>query len=217
MKKQIINLDLFDKDKVFLADPVIRMNEINLKLSKNKKINNEIKTKYFIAVGRLTKQKNFTYLIQEFKDFLVKEKNYDLLIFGDGEDKKKLQNLITNKKLNSQVKLMGYSDNIFQYMKEAQAFILSSLWEDPGFVLIEAAICNLFIISSDCRNGPKEILSNGKGGLIFKSNERGELNNKLNVFLNLNQKKYDMKLITKKNVLKYTLFRHYKNFNEILT
>lgn len=218
LKKQIINLDLFDKDKVFfLADPVIRMNEINLKLSKNKKINNEIKTKYFIAVGRLTKQKNFTYLIQEFKDFLVKEKNYDLLIFGDGEDKKKLQNLITNKKLNSQVKLMGYSDNIFQYMKEAQAFILSSLWEDPGFVLIEAAICNLFIISSDCRNGPKEILSNGKGGLLFKSNERGELNNKLNVFLNLNQKKYDMKLITKKNVLKYTLFRHYKNFNEILT
>ena len=34
---------------------------------------------------------------------------------------------------------MGFSENIFSYMKKADAFILSSLWEDPGFVLIEAA------------------------------------------------------------------------------
>ena len=40
-------------------------------------------------------------------------------------------------------------------MKNAKGFILSSLWEDPGFVLIEA-MCNLFIISSDCKNGPVE-------------------------------------------------------------
>ena len=63
---------------------------------------------------------------------------------------------------------MGFSENIFSYMKKADAFILSSLWEDPGFVLIEAAFCNLFIISSDCKNGPKEILLNGKGGILFK-------------------------------------------------
>ena len=70
---------------------------------------------------------------------------------------------------------MGYSENIFQYMKKAEAFILSSLWEDPGFVLIESAMSNLFIISSNCKNGPKEILLNGKGGLLFESNQKGEL------------------------------------------
>ena len=46
---------------------------------------------------------------------------------------------------------MGYSKNIYNYMKNAKGFILSSLWEDPGFVLIEATMCNLFIISSDCK------------------------------------------------------------------
>ena len=57
-------------------------------------------------------------------------------------------------------------------MKNAQAFILSSLWEDPGFVLIEAAMNNLFLISSDCKNGPSEILDNGNRGYLFKNNEK---------------------------------------------
>ena len=62
-----------------------------------------------------------------------------------------------NNKLQDKIYLMGYSKNIYNYMKNAKAFILSSLWEDPGFVLIEAAMCNLFIISSDCKNGPKRL------------------------------------------------------------
>ena len=176
------------------------------------------KNKFFISVGRLTKQKNFDYLINEFSDFTYKNKNknFDLLIFGDGEDKEKLNQIINKKNLQNKIKLMGYSENVFQYMKEAEAFILSSLWEDPGFVLIESAMCNLFIISSNCKNGPKEILLNGKGGLLFESNQKGELKEKLDQFLNLNCKKNKMKLITKKNVLKYTLFRHFKVFEEIL-
>ena len=52
---------------------------------------------------------------------------------------------------------MGYSENIYYFMKRAKAFILSSLWEDPGFVIIESAMNNLFVISSDCKNGPKRI------------------------------------------------------------
>ena len=40
--------------------------------------------------------------------------------------------------------------------------------EDPGFVLIEAAANNASIISSNCKSGPKEILTNGKGGFLFE-------------------------------------------------
>lgn len=220
LKKQLLSYNLFDKNKViFLADPIIRINEFNSKISKThkqKKIINQ--KKFFISVGRLTKQKNFEYLINEFSDFIDKDKNknFDLLIFGIGEDKQKLYEIIYKKNLQSNVKLMGYSNNIFEYMKEAESFILSSLWEDPGFVLIEAAMCNLFIISSNCKNGPTEILLNGKGGLLFESNQKGELKKKLDLFLNLDSEKNRMKLITKKNILKYTLFRHFKSFEQIL-
>ena len=49
---------------------------------------------------------------------------------------------------------------MFKYLKYADCFILSSLWEDPGFVLAEAGVMNTNIISSDCPNGPKEIINN---------------------------------------------------------
>ena len=46
-------------------------------------------------------------------------------------------------------------------MHSSSVFV-SSLWEDPGFVIVEAALCNLFVISSNCPNGPKEFLDDGK-------------------------------------------------------
>ena len=70
--------------------------------------------------------------------------------------KKSLEHIIRKNKVENKIILKGFSENIFSYMKYSDAFILSSLWEDPGFVLIEAAISNTFIISSDCKNGPRE-------------------------------------------------------------
>ena len=60
-------------------------------------------------------------------------------------------------------------------MRNSEIFILSSLWEEVGFVMIEAAICNSYIISSDCPNGPKEFLNNGKNGILFRNNSKKAL------------------------------------------
>ena len=79
---------------------------------------------------------------------------------------------------------MGFSDKINLYMKNSSAFILSSLWEEPGAVLIEAAMNNTFIISSDCPYGPIEFLESGKHGSIYKSNLRNELLRKIFEFIN---------------------------------
>ena len=57
--------------------------------------------------------------------------------------------------------------NIYKFLNISQCFILSTLWEDPGFVFIEAALSNVNIISSDCPNGPKEIVN--KNGLLFSN------------------------------------------------
>ena len=65
--------------------------------------------------------------------------------------KKKLENLITNNKLDDNIFIEGYKNNIYKYLKRAEAFILSSLWEDPGFVLVEASYSNTTVISSNCK------------------------------------------------------------------
>ena len=130
------------------------------------------KKKFFISVGRLTKQKNFSYLINEFNEFVKINSNYNLYIFGSGEEEKNLRSQIIKKKLEKKIFLMGYSTKINQYMKKAEAFILSSLWEDPGFVLIEAAMNNLFIISSNCKNGPEEFLKMDKVDFCLKATKK---------------------------------------------
>ena len=59
--------------------------------------------KLFLSVGRLTKQKNFSYLIEEFSDFLKVNNDYVMFILGEGEDKAKLNKLINNKGLEEKI------------------------------------------------------------------------------------------------------------------
>jgi len=101
-------------------------------------------------------------------------------------------------------------------MQSAALFILPSLWEEVGFVIVEAALSNLFVISSDCPNGPSEFLNNGKSGILFKSNISGELEKSLDFYFK-NQKELDVKRIQiKKNSIKYTRFRHFLTLENIL-
>ena len=85
-----------------------------------------------------------------------------MVIVGEGEEKESLQKFIEKKNLRGRVFMVGFKNNVFKYFEKSKCFVLSSLWEDPGFVLVESAYMNVPIISSDCDNGPKEILAYGK-------------------------------------------------------
>ena len=106
--------------------------------------------------------------------------------------------------------------NVYPFMKKARALILSSLWEEVGFVIVEAAFCNLFVISSDCPNGPKEFLAGGNAGYLFQSNKKNELIKKIEIFDKEEKNLNKMKVQAKKNSSKYSLFRHYLSLNKIL-
>ena len=138
-----------------------------------------------------------------------------MIILGDGEERNKLEKKIIKKKLQKNIYLTGYVENVFKYFKNGEAFILSSLWEEVGFVMVEAALTNLFIISSNCPNGPTEFLSDGKHGILFESNKKGELSNSLIKYANLKSvKKHKFEI--KKNTKQYTKYRHFQKLNDIL-
>ena len=112
---------------------------------------------------------------------------------------------------------MGHKNNIFPYIKRARAVISTSLWEDPGAVMVESAFCNTPIISSNCPNGPTEFLSYDKGGYLFENNNLTSLKKKINEFLNdTEQSVLSKKIFAKFNSKKYTCFRHYNQFQKIL-
>ena len=219
LKKSLLRNNIFTSKKVkVLFDAIINIEEfLTKKIDTNHKSLNKIEKGYFMTAGRLTKQKNHIYLIREFKKFLKYYPNEKLILVGEGELKNKIQSEILNNNLSANIKLLDYKDNIYFYMKNSKAFILSSLWEEVGFVIVEAALCNTLIISSDCKNGPKEFLLEGKAGLIFENNTEDQLLNKLKEFKNFEQEDiYKKKLLAKKNVKHFTMFRHYLSLNKII-
>ena len=91
------------------------------------------------------------------------------------------------------------------------------MWEDPGFVLIEAAGCRTLLISSDCDSGPKEFIEDNKCGYLFKKND---INSFVNKFQECNEEPLNLKKIKLFNALKksrlFTKYYHFKKLNNIL-
>ena len=139
-----------DHKLVMVYDPIIRTKEIILK--KNKPINeNNLKLKdYYISIGRLTKQKNFIFLIKCFREIIKSNPDIKLVIIGEGEQYSKIREIIKESKIEKNIFLIGYQNNVFNYLSNSKGFILSSLWEDPGFVIVEAIFCNVPVLSSNC-------------------------------------------------------------------
>ena len=209
----IKSLNIIEPEKVkLLYDPVIEVSKIKKKIKE--KNNFEFKN-YFLAAGRLTKQKNFIFLCKAFQQVLAKYPDYKLLIAGEGEDGNKIKNYIIKHNLEKNIFLINYVDNIFPLIKDAEAFILSSLWEDPGFVIIEAAFCKKIVFSSNCLTGPREIIKNDHNGFLFESNN---IKSFLQNFDKLIKKKKDKQILLNnlKYIKKFTLFNHYRALKELL-
>jgi glycosyltransferase involved in cell wall biosynthesis len=218
-------LEYLKKNKIFhenklilLRDPVIDINQINLKKKDSIDFNFDENFKYIIAIGRLTKQKNFAFLIKGLKDIDIFLNQYKLLILGDGEDYVKLNDLINSYNLKNNVYLLGYQENVYKFFKKASFFILTSLWEDPGFVLIESAACNKAILSSNCSSGPKEFLNNEERGYIYEKNNINDFKcSFLRIIKDTNKISYKRKIYKAKNESrKYTKLYHFLSFEKIL-
>ena len=212
----LVKKKIFDREKIFvLSDPIIDMREFSIKKKEGNNFISPIKSKYLISIGRLTKQKNFELLINFFYKLSFKYSKFELVIIGEGEDELKLKNLSKKLNIEKKVHFLGYQKNIFKYLKNAECFILTSLWEDPGFVIVEAALSNIPIISSNCPNGPEEIIE--KNGYLFQNNNLESLLKKFDEFLGTNQDSiYKNKLILKKRIKKFSMFQHYKMLSKII-
>ena len=216
--KRLSELKIFPKEKLkLLYDPILNINSINIK--KKEKIENRFTNiDYILSIGRLTKQKNFSLLITAFKEIRIKYPNLKLIILGEGEERKKLEKLIEGLSLNDYVFLEGYKKNIFNYLYNCECYISSSLYEDPGFSLIESGFLNKPVIAADSNTGPSEILDDSKNGFLFKNNDKISLVEEYLKFKNLNiQEVMNKKINLKKFSKNFSAFKHFKSLEKILS
>ena len=211
--KLLKNSNLFDNKKIFLLrDPVIDHEEIlkykNLQISKKFE-----KKKYILSIGRLTGQKNFSFLIKMFSKY-KKYINVDyLLIIGEGEEKRKLKKIIKKLKCENSVHLLGFKKNVYNYINKCEFLISTAAYEDPGFALIEAAFLKKKIITSLVKNGPLEMKQNGNFCYFFSFNNEKSF---LNTIKNSQIKDLNKIKEAHKYSKKFIIMEHYKKLIKIL-
>jgi glycosyltransferase involved in cell wall biosynthesis len=175
------------------------------------------KKKVYCAIGRLTAQKNFFELLEGFKKYSKEVDNdFNLVILGDGELKKNIITYIQKNNLNN-FYLLGFKSNPYKYLSRSDLYISTSLWEEPGHTLIESGYLNVPVLTSNCPNGPDEIIINGYNGLKYELGNITDFLSKLKIFNNLDeQSKKAMAINFKKIIKNYTQFRFFRNISRVL-
>ncbi len=119
-----------------------------------------------VACGRLVEQKGFSYLLDAMSLVRKSLPDASLWIVGEGPDRSTLEGQIANLSLRGSVRLLGFHDNPYRFMAAADVFVLSSIFEGFGNVIVEAMASGTAVVSTDCPYGPSEIISDGVNGLL---------------------------------------------------
>lgn len=122
-------------------------------------------TPIIIGVGRLTAQKDFATLIRA-TAILNQDFECRLAILGEGEQRPELERLVQQLGLQEKVWMPGFETNPYRYIARASIFVLPSRWEGAPNALIEALACGVRSVATDCPGGVREILEDGKWGML---------------------------------------------------
>lgn len=143
-------------------------------------VHTENRKKQIVAIGRFTKQKNFMLLLRAFATIHKEFPQYQLTIYGQGEQRATLEHFIIEHNLEGAVSLPGYVKDIPQQLLEPSVFVLSSDYEGMPNALMEAMASGLACISTDCPcGGPRFLIKEGENGLLVPVGDQTALENAL--------------------------------------
>lgn len=123
-------------------------------------------TRVLLAVGRLSFQKGFDLLVQAFSCIAPQHPEWALVILGEGEERRSLEEAVTAYNVADRVFLPGAVGNLGDWYLRADVFVMSSRFEGFGNTLAEAMAHGVPAVSFDCPTGPGAIIRHKIDGLL---------------------------------------------------
>ncbi|MDR3151529.1 MAG: glycosyltransferase [Holosporaceae bacterium] len=137
-----------------------------------------LKNDYFIVVSRLSNDKDLDTVIEAYRQFINETSSLTKLYFvGEGPDQQRLESIVMYHKLEERIFFLQKINEPYVLIKNAKASILSSREEGSPLVIVESMILKTIAVSSDCPTAPRELLNNGKCGVLFEPGNVRELKN----------------------------------------
>lgn len=164
----------------------------------NKEIDTVIennKIPVLISCGRLTYQKGYPYMFEALKSLKDKGVVFKYQILGRGELEEELKKQVQELGLEDEVAFLGFKNDPFGAIAQADVFVLPSLYEGFGNVIVEAMVCGTPVISTDCPHGPNEIITSEDLGILVPVKDAKKLVDAIELLINDVEKR---NLISKK-------------------
>lgn len=130
-----------------------------------------LESKIVIAAGRLSNQKGFDRLVPAFAKVAEKFPDWQLHIYGTGPDKRKLRRAIREADVGENVILKGLVPGLEEEFRNASIYAMSSRYEGLPMVLLEAMSQGLPIVSFDCPEGPRQLITDDVNGLLVREGD----------------------------------------------
>ena len=164
------------KDKVvFIHNPVVSEDTLTQLSSIKPDPRLEKATKpCYVTSARFVKQKDQKTLLKAFAQ-VVGKRPASLIMLGEGPLQGELKDYAVTMGIADHISFMGFVTDPLSIMAQADVFVLSSAWEGFGNVIVEALLCGLPVVSTDCPSGPSEILEGGKYGILVPVGDDAKL------------------------------------------
>lgn len=137
------------------------------------------KKNQIISLGRLTHQKGYDMLIEAWSKLDNKVENWTIKIYGSGEDKEKLIDLLRSYNFKNTFEINDAVSDVNPLLAESQFYVMSSRFETFPMVLLEALSNGLPVVSFDCPSGPRSIVKENEDSLLAKPNDINDLAEKM--------------------------------------
>ncbi len=161
------------------------------------------------TVARLAKQKKLDGLLEAFAQ-IIKVTPARLLILGEGPLRSELEQLCKKLGIEDSVWMPGYDSNPYRYMANCDVFVLASAWEGCPVALQEAMVCGAAVVVTDAPGGMKDIVDDGKFGVIAPANDPSLLAEKIVQVL----KQPDLKQYYRAQAKQRSQVFHYQNISK---
>lgn len=122
-----------------------------------------------ISVGRLSYPKNFQLAIRIASEILPSHPQWHWDIYGEGEDRRELEQLIIKAGLQRQMHLRGQVDDLYDRYKQYSFMVMTSRYEGFPMTLLEGIGNGLPLVSFDINTGPDEIIQDGQNGYLVEA------------------------------------------------